>query len=501
MADISFHHGTRVFESAENPVLIRTAQSAVIFLIGTADDADATVFPLNKPVLMKGASNFSALATKLGNAGTLKRDLDAIMDQGHSTKLGAYVYITRVAEGETLNATIANLVGDSAALTGVHAAFKVEGEYGKKLRPKIFIAPGWTQPLSADGIASVVPTNAGGAGYTTDDAPVVTVTPEVGNTPIVTAKIAAVVNADGTLTLVIQNPGAGYTADAAGPTIAVSAPASGTTATFTVTVDEVGNPIAHELAGICAKFRAVAFIDGPNTTDADAVTTREKYGSQRIYICDPYVQVYDPVQAGYVSHPPSARFAGVQVRVDREIGFYKSVSNEAIYGIDGVSRPISYGDQTNYLNENAVNTVVNFGEGFRTWGNRNTGAEDVWKFLAVRRTADFINEAIEDAFLEFVDKPMTEANLRFIIESGRAFMRQLENEDYLIKGSSDCWIDRDLNSPSEMAQGRLSIKVKFEPPAPIEDLRVIAHRNIVAYELLLDRVAQTIEEGPLSIAA
>ena len=181
--------------------------------------------------------------------------------------------------------------------------------------------------------------------------------------------------------------------------------------------------------------------------------------------------------------------------------FHKSVSNEPIYGIDGTSRPIHYGDQTNYLNENAVNTIVNFGEGYRTWGNRNTGAEDVWKFLAVRRTADFINEAIEDAFLEFVDKPMNEANLMFIVESGRAFMRQLENENYVLRGSTDAWIDREINSASEMAQGRGSISVKFEPPAPIEDLRVIAHRNIAAYTLLLDRVAQTIEEGPLSLAA
>lgn len=57
MADISFHHGTRVFESQETPVLIRTMQSAVIAHIGTAPDADVNVFPLNKPVLIKGQQN------------------------------------------------------------------------------------------------------------------------------------------------------------------------------------------------------------------------------------------------------------------------------------------------------------------------------------------------------------------------------------------------------------------------------------------------------------
>ena len=492
MADISFHHGTRVFESTENPVLIRTAQSAVIALFGTADDADATVFPLNQPVLVKGASNYTTLASKLGAAGTLKRDLDAIYDQGGVTKLGAYVYIIRVTEGVDADATIANLVGDSATLTGVHAVFKIEQEFGRKLKPRIFVAPGWTQPLSANGVNAINVT-LGGTGYT-DDTVSVAITDGGGQG----AEAKAVLTAGVVTGFVITKPGFGYTS---APTVTITDTGVGADATAAATTGTVGNPVAHELEGILAKFRAVAFIDGPNTSDAAAVITREKYGSQRLYICDPYVQVYDSALAGYVSHPSSARFAGVQTRVDREVGFYKSVSNEPIHGIDGLSRAIHYGEQTNYLNENAVNTVVNFGEGFRTWGNRNTGAEDVWKFLAVRRTADFINEAIENAFLEFVDKPMTAANIKLIIESGRAFLRQLENESYVLKGSSDVWVDADLNSATEMAQGRLSLSVKFEPPAPIEDLRAIAHRNIAAYSILLDSVAATIEEGPLSIAA
>src|SRR5690606_30349143 len=121
MVDIAFHHGTRVFESAEKPVTIRTAQSAVIFLLGTAPEADAEVFPLNKPILITGASNY-ALAAQLGADGTLKHDLDAIFDQGGVQKLGAYVYVCRVEEGDSVNDTLSNLVGDGPSMTGVHAA-------------------------------------------------------------------------------------------------------------------------------------------------------------------------------------------------------------------------------------------------------------------------------------------------------------------------------------------------------------------------------------------
>lgn len=496
MADLSFHHGARVFEDNTDVVPIRTAQSAVIFILGTDEDADAAAFPLNKPILIYGGSNYS-LAKSLTDGSELKEGLDAIFDQGSRYRLGAYVYVCRIAEGANAAEKLSNLIGDASALTGIHAAFKCESLYGRKLKPRIIVAPGNTHALATAGISSTTAVNDGGAGY--PDVPTVTVTPEAGNTPTIPAVIEAVLGTGsnaGKVSLVIKQPGEGYTTDGDGPTVTVSAPGgSGTTAQFTLAVGTVGNPLAHEMEGVAEKLRAICFIDGQNTTDAAAVLARQKYGTERLYMVDPFCQVYDTDLDGYVSQPASARFAGVQARVDREVGFYKSVSNELIYGIDGPSRPISYGNQTNYLNENCVGTIVSFGEGYRTWGNRTTANT----FLAVRRTKDFINEAIEDAFLQFVDKPMNDANIKSLVETGRAFLRTLEAEQYLLKGSSDVWLDPDLNEPTEMKQGRITLSVKFEPPPPMEDIRVIAHPNIEAYSLLLDRVRGAIEQGPLAI--
>jgi phage tail sheath protein FI len=161
-----------------------------------------------------------------------------------------------------------------------------------------------------------------------------------------------------------------------------------------------------------------------------------------------------------------------------------------------VGRPISYGVQTNYLNENCVGTIINEGAGFRTWGNRTTANT----FLAVRRTRDFVNDAIERAFMAFVDKPMTESNIKHLVESARAFLRTLEAEGYLLRGSSDVvWLDPELNQPTEMRQGRITLSVKFEPPPPMEDIRVVAHPNLQVYTLLLDRVRGAIESGPLAV--
>ncbi|NIZ11092.1 phage tail sheath subtilisin-like domain-containing protein [Pseudooceanicola sp. HF7] len=381
MAFTSFHHGTRLQESNETPVLVQVSQSAVVGLIGTAPDADASVFPANTPVLLSGNS---ALAALLGDGGTLKDAVDDVFDQ-----IAPYTIIIRVEEGVDEAATLTNLVGDAAALTGVHALKKSLPVVGMK--PRLIALPG----LSAPSDASVL------------------------------------------------------------------------------------NPVVAELTGVLADLGAVAFVDGPDTTDAEAVTYQALIGSDRIYLVDPKVQVWDSETDAYVARPASARFAGVQARVDTERGFWHSLSNKAINGIGGVSRAVTYGAQANYLNENNVGTIINLGSGFMTWGNRGCGTESLWAFLSVRRTADFINEAMEKAYLEFVDKPFSSANLKFMLESGNGAMRSFKAQGVILGGK--VWIDERQNDPTDIAAGKITLSMEFEPPAPMEDIRFIAHRNIDYY--------------------
>ncbi|HBQ34477.1 MAG TPA: phage tail protein, partial [Ochrobactrum anthropi] len=48
---------------------------------------------------------------------------------------------------------------------------------------------------------------------------------------------------------------------------------------------------------------------------------------------------------------------------------------------------------------------------------------------------------------------------------------------------------------NDMAQGIIKLGVKFEPPAPMVDIRITAYRNIASYTLLLNQVAQEITSG------
>ena len=485
MADISFYHGTRVFESNETPVLIRTAQSAVVALIGTAPDADPEVFPANRPVLIRGPHDYNVKVRKLGAAGTLKDAVDGVFDQ-----TGTYCYIIRVPEGASHQETISNIVGAREMSTGVHALNLCEPLFGNKLKPRLVCVPGLTGGTASDGIASVSMNNTGGDYYTDN------VTARIEGDGV-GAELGVLLVDSQIKSIYVKKPGYGYTTAEV-----VIEDETGEGAAATAHVGQTASPVVAELYSILEANRAVAFVDGPDTTDEEAILYRQMISSQRIYICDSTVLVRDQTLNVNLPRPASPRFAGVQAKVDRTLGFHNSVSNKPISGIVGMTRPVMYGTHVNYLNQSGVNTVINDGDGgFLTYGNRCATSDDLWQFLSVRRIADFANEAIEAAYREFVDKPFSKANLKFMVESGKAFLKLLEAEGYIVPGSSDVWLDGQRNVATEMVQGRVTLGIKFEPVAPMEDIRIIAHRNIISYELMLDEVVRELNDGVFAVAA
>ncbi|CAB5597556.1 Phage tail sheath protein [Pseudomonas aeruginosa] len=130
-----YHHGVRVVEINEGTRPIRTVATAVVGMVCTADDADATTFPLNKPVLLTDVLTASG---KAGSAGTLARSLDAIADQASPVTV-----VVRVADGETTEETTSNIIGGVTAggqYTGMKALLAAEAQLG--VRPRILGVPG-----------------------------------------------------------------------------------------------------------------------------------------------------------------------------------------------------------------------------------------------------------------------------------------------------------------------------------------------------------------------
>lgn len=142
-----YHHGVRVIEINEGTRPIRTVSTAVIGLIATADDADATQFPLNTPVMLTNVNN---VLGKAGTTGTLKRALTAI---GLQTK--PLTIVVRVAEGETEAETTTNVIGGVDAngkYLGIKALLAAQAQLGVK--PRILGAPGLDTQAVANELAA-----------------------------------------------------------------------------------------------------------------------------------------------------------------------------------------------------------------------------------------------------------------------------------------------------------------------------------------------------------
>jgi len=456
----TFLHGVEVLQIDTGARPIQTVRSSVIGLIGTAPDADATKFPLNTPVLIARRSEMAGL----GAAGTLQSALDLIYDQA-----GAVVVVVRVEQGADEAATINNIRGGinngTGAYEGVHAFLAAENEVG--FSPRILCAPGFTHQRTSNGILSIA-VQTQGSGYTT--APAVTITGGGGTGATAVAVLGTGNDAGKVVSFTITNPGKGYTTN---PTVTIAAPPAGGVQAVAGTVERgtVRSEVLAEMLGIAQRLRAVIIADGPNTTDAAAIQIADDFGSDRIYVVDPWVLVDGS------SVPSSPAVAGLINKVDNERGFWWSPSNNEINGIEGTSRAIDFtlGDYTsraNLLNEAKIATIVRE-QGFRLWGNRTLASDPKYAFLSVRRTADMVNESILRGHLWAVDRCITATYLEEVTESVRGYLRSLKARGAILGG--DVWVDPDLNTPATIANGQVFFDFSFTPPYPAERVTFRSH--------------------------
>lgn len=463
----TFLHGVEVIDIDTGARPISTVRSSVIGIVGTAPNADADAFPLDTPVLVAGSRREAAKLDLLGTGeGTLPAAMDSIFDQS-----GAVVIVVRVAEGANAAETLANVLGgvnaSTGAYEGLHALLAAESVVG--YQPRIICAPGFTHTRVQGGITAIT-VGTQGAGYTS--APTVSLTGGGGTGATAVAVLGTGANAGKVVSVRVTNPGSGYTS---APTVAFSG-GGGTGAAATASFGIVGNAVVAEAVGICERLRAVFIADGPNTNDADAIAYGNDFGSKRVYVVDPKV-IKTNTTGDTVTEWASPCVAGLIAKSDNERGFWWSPSNQNINGIQGTARPIDFvlGDansRANLLNEQNITTIIRQ-DGFRLWGNRTLSSDPKWAFLCVVRTADIINDSLLRAHLWAVDRGITKQYVQDVTEGVNAYLRHLVSIGAILGGS--CWADPDLNTPDQIAQGKVYFDFDFTPVYPAEHVTFRSH--------------------------
>ncbi|KAB8307261.1 phage tail protein [Erwinia endophytica] len=246
--------------------------------------------------------------------------------------------------------------------------------------------------------------------------------------------------------------------------------------------DAVGKALETQ----AGKLRAVAYVDCASmATLQEVVLRRQSYGA-RTELLRARPQVSN--DAGELVYRPCSAFAaGLRARIDYENGWWWSKSNQEIYNILGVEQIDEFilGEENcdaNLLNMQNISTIIRR-DGFRHWGNRLCATDTQWRFESVRRTADVIEDSIQQTMMEYVDRPLDKENADDIIETINSYMRSLVSLGAIFGGTA--WLDEELNTVETMAAGVLYINYDFGPKSPTEriSLRVRVNNNYALEEL------------------
>lgn len=252
---------------------------------------------------------------------------------------------------------------------------------------------------------------------------------------------------------------------------------------------------AFAIAG--SKFRAIYCLDAPyGTTIAGAIAGRGIAGDlvfntsdQRAYLLYPFLKTFDDYLQADANYPYSAFMAGVIIKTDADLGYWFSPSNKQVSNATGSERTIEWSvNDANceavQLNAAGITTIAaGYGTGIRTWGNRDAAfpsSSSVKNFLSIRRVDDMIIESMELASLQYIDQPLTQALIDTIREAGNVQMRSEIQRGAILPGSRVIY-NKDDNSPSDLAAGKLTLERVYMVPPPLER---ITYKDVLDISLL-----------------
>ena len=486
-----FLHGAEVLEIDTGPRPIQTVRSGVIGIVGTAPDAEgATAAALTLGNAPSG-TGITFTAAEAGTIGNNARVRYIAPDEASAalavTVEGSDITVTLAADAEgvvtSTAAEIVAAVNESAEGGALVVAALAEGSNGTG------VAKGRDFQALTGGAAEPFPLNTPTlvAGSRTEAARLGTAGTLAGAMDGIFDQVGAVVivvrveeseDSQQTLATVVGGVNSttgqleGVHALLGAESVVGFAPRIICAPGFTHQRETgLRNAVVAELLGIAERLRAVIVADGPNTTDDDAQQYANDWGSDRVYMVDPWVQIMQS-DGSYASEPPSARAAGIIAKIDNDLGFWWSPSNQPMNGIVGTSRAVDFtlGDansRANLLNEGGIATIIRQ-DGYRLWGNRSLTDDTKWHFLSVRRTADMINDSIQRAHLWAVDRNITKTYVEDVTEGVNAYIAGLVAEGALLGGR--CWPDPDLNTPANIQLGKVYFNFEFTPPYPAEHI-------------------------------
>lgn len=476
---------------------VTPADMSVVGLIGIAEGADPTAFPLNTPVLVRGSD--TALIGKLGAAAdnTLKPAIDGVLIQLAIAGVSGRFVIVRVAKGTGADeaartwSTIANLVGSPGSRTGVFA-WRLSGPL-LGVVPRLLGVAGNFTGQQRSGVGTIAATTPG-TGYATPPTVAIAAPPAGGRQATATATVVA-----GSVTgFVITDPGEGYVS---APAITLSG-GGGTGAAASATLALLANPLCQALASVAGALFAHAVVSSPGTSTAADKAWRATLNSFRLIGVTPTVKVTqaDGSSATLAGVP---YILGIGVRRDAEKGGrpFHSWANQPVYGIEGPSRPIEFsltdgdveGQELLAVNlgvivrgEPGVDEAISDG-GFVFVGTDNLGDDELWRFYSVTRGRDYLHLMFLRAVKVFFGKfNLTGQTVQAVENTMKDVCEFLQSEGDIL--GYRLGFKPDTNTVSEFRRGWFYLHFAGEEAPVFRGLGISSSRYRPAVEATLENL-------------
>jgi phage tail sheath protein FI len=499
MSDPTFGLTFTTINDEPRPVV--ASNMSVVGLVFTAPDANEDIFPLDRCVPFY--SDDKVKLAQMGKAGCGYDSVAAINLQLGEFQVAAQIVGVRVAEGATVTETIANLIGDINAKTGMWALLDAPSEHG--LTPRLLlVGPGYTsQGMNRAGTFNVLTQ---GSGLT--EAPTVTFTGggnDAGKVlPAGTAVLGTGASAGKVISVTFTERGKNLSAPVTVEFTGGGSAGGKVLPTGSVTIDTASNAIVAALPTLLDGLLAHAVVDGPNSTQTAAINWRESISSKRIIPVDPAYKVLDD-DGEVVVVPKSPYVVGIAVRRDHEFEGrpFHSWANQAVRGIVGTARPIGFSILDG---ANEGQTLLSHNIGITVRGERTDGAiadggyvfigtdtcsdDELWRFYNQTRGRDYIHLLFIKALRYYLGKHnLTGHAITSVLNTMKFALRDLQSQGDII--GFKVGFTGSTNSPELMRQGRFNVSFAAEEPAPLRHLGIQSARYRPALDTLLsDLLAQ-----------
>lgn len=249
--------------------------------------------------------------------------------------------------------------------------------------------------------------------------------------------------------------------------------------------------VLTELVGVAQATRAFAYgIAGGNPDITEVGNYRKNFGQRELMLIDNEFMAFDPTTKKTETAATIARILGARAKLDKNVGWHKSISNTEINGVSGLKFARSFdlldkNCDANTINNKDVTTLIRE-DGFRVWGNRTCSNDSMMAFEIATRTAQIIQETIAYAFMWALDKRLHPSMMEDIIIAINAKLAQYVNKGYIL--GARVFIDKTLNTSETVQAGQFTISYEFTWVPPLENMVLNQHVTDTFFVNLVNKV-------------